>query len=252
MKIVVFDVWRNNDRAEFSVCVRALQRRGFDVLDLYLPPQEFASMDQWCAALMGRLSQEVDLAHESVALLGFCAGGRVALEIATLLRATKSSAAFVGLIETWIRSPITELNRDLYRRYRVRPNVWVRQQLIWAAITPGGTFGQLLKAQFDSIVARIRRGSVGSQPATVPDLEWTLMNFTHNRMVRVMDEHIHLFNTGDSIVEQSNDSSLGLAPYLRAGFTVHRLAGEHHTCTKLPHQDGLLDAVVKALGTVES
>ncbi len=247
MKIVAFDVWQQEDLAEFSLCLKVLQAEGHDVVDLYIDPARFPSFERWRDAMLVRLRREIGTRGGEFALLGFCAGGRVALEVANVLTREGTPPSFVGLVETWIRSPLIELDRDLYRHYRVRAWIRLRQQLLWLLVTPGGDWRALLRWQVRNSkkYARVNRHSESARDEQSRSV-WRLMHFTHDRMFPVVTSFVHLFNSQGSIDEHLGDPSLGLAPYLRGGYDVHVIPGDHLTCTKEPNQSHLIEQITHA------
>lgn len=245
MKMVLLDVWRESDEANFGACRDALASRGVSVLDPYVTPTSTASRDEWIDSMLDRVRRDISVDAEPWGVLGFCAGGRVALEIAARLRDESRAPNFVGLIEAWVRSPLVEIQRRRYHRFGVPARVQLRQQMLWAALEPRHRWTELLRERAREVPTALRRRDRGASDHhhQSPD-DWLVMHYTHSRMVTTWTGHVHLFNTAPSIHEFDDNPSLGLAPYLRGGFSVHVVPGDHHSCTQPPHQARLIDAVL--------
>ena len=248
VKVVAFDVWRDRDRAEFAVALKALEAAGVDIIDLYISPVDFGSMDDWLDALVKLLSNSMNVTTEPIRLLGFCAGGRLALEIAQRLATSGTPAVFVGLIDTWVRPPNIDIERNLYGRYSIGPSVWLPQWVLWAHTTSSGTWRAIARSLFSAAQRKLNGRTAPQHRQHRNEEDWKLMHFTHDRAIALVQCPVHLFNTVDSIAEHVDDPSLGLAPYLRGGFTVHELAGKHHTFTKLEYIDSFVCTVLETIG----
>ena len=247
MKIAVLDVWRYDDLAEFRTVLPALRARGVDVIDLYVEPEAFATSQQWIDAMLTRLEEEA--AGESINLLGFCAGGRVALSLAEELERRGTSIQFLGLIETWQRSPLVELDRALYSRYGVSTKLMIRQQLQWLTSSPGANWRDLVRCyarNWKSIIGRSSLQRRAREKSGSPS-EWLIMHFTHASAIPIVSTPVQLFNSRESIREYFGDPSMALAPYFRGGFRVHLLEGDHHSCTQEPHQSSLVDQIISTV-----
>jgi thioesterase domain-containing protein len=253
LKIAVLDLWREQDRAQFHTVRREMSERGVHVVDVYEPTAPFRTSRQWVDAMESKLLSSFG-PHEEIHLLGFCAGGRVAMTLSERLEQSGRRASFIGLIETWQRSPLVELDRALYSRFSVGVKLMVRQQLQWLTSAPGANWRQLVKSYRTNASSILRRNQILRDAQQRKDSfeEWKLMHFTHASAISVITTPAHLFNSSDSMDEFLGDPSLGLAPYLRGGFEVHRLNGEHHSCTQDPHRGELVDLVIATMESLSS
>ncbi len=254
MKIAVLDVWRHHDKAEFRTVLPALRARGIEVIDLFVDPSSYATSHLWVDAMLARLDEDTTRDDESIKLLGFCAGGRVALALSERLEQRGTPPSFIGLIETWQRSPLVELDRALYSRYGVGERLMVRQQIQWLLSAPEASFRALARCYRQNWKSIVRRSSIerrSKQKSDEPN-EWLIMNFTHATGISPVTTNVHIFNTRGSVHDHFGDPSLGLAPYLRGGFNVHYLEGDHHSCTKEPFREGLVSQIISCMETLSA
>lgn len=254
MKIAVLDVWRYEDLAEFRLVLPVLRARGIEVIDLYVEPSATSTAQQWIDAMINRLDDATAQSSDGVNLLGFCAGGRVALSLAERLEQRGTPIKFLGLIETWQRSPLVELDRALYSRYGIGVKLMVRQQLQWLTSSPGADWRELARCyrrNWKSVVSRSSLKRRAQEKDASPN-EWLIMHLTHANAIPIVSTPVQLFNTRDSVREYFGDPSMALAPYFRGGYSVHYLEGDHHSCTKEPCQSSLVDQIVSTLDALTS
>ncbi len=241
VKLLTIDLWRDADRAHFHRVPQELSRRGHDVVDLFVSPDHQPSFDAWLREFTDQALEEIN--GEPFGLLGYCAGGRIALELINSLGVNGLSPNYVGLIDTWQRNPLVELGRDLYGRYDVSWRVSVPQQIQWLLATPGHNWRVLLRAHLHRLAELPRRQA--RRRSRGP--EWTLMHLIHDRLVPVVTHGVDLFVTTDSVIEHQGDASLGLAPVLRGGYVVHRIDGDHHLVATSPVLEELVALIESSL-----
>jgi thioesterase domain-containing protein len=249
VKIAVLDLWRENDEADFRSVLPELRAQGLDVVDLYVKPHKFADSNQWIDAMLAKLDEVTTRETGGVRLLGFCAGGRVAMAIAARLEARGTPATYLGLIETWQRSPLVELDRALYSRYAVGFKLMFHQHLQWLLFAVNSSPRALVNSFARNWRSLVNRRAIlrRSQEKDAPNGAWLVMNFTHATAISTVTTPAHLFNTRDSVAEHCGDPSMALAPYLRGGFHVHYVEGDHRSFTKEPQRSGLVSQIVSSI-----
>ena len=242
MRFFVFDMWRVHDDADFGSFLGAMRDQGHEVVDVYVSPDGYASMDDWAGAIAAQIEATVRSGDQSVKLLGYCVGGRVACRVAEDLTSVGMAPSYVGVIEAWQRNAYREYHRFWYRRMKVDWNVRWRQQLLWLALEPEANLRKLLfvrlRDRVKAILDFFTRGP--ARRWRERQSEWTMLHLTQNCMYPTVHSFVHLYNTESTIGEFGDDPSLGLAAYLRGGFSVRRISGDHHSCTKLPARDSLI------------
>ena len=246
VRFFVFDMWRVHDQADFGSFIGAMRDQGHELVDVYVPPDGYASMDDWAGAIAIQIESTVHSGDQSVNFLGYCVGGRVGFRVAEVLTSAGMAPSYVGVIEAWQRDAYREYHRFWYRRMKIDWKVRWRQQLLWLALEPEANLRKLvfvrLRDRMKAILDFCTRGP--ARRWRERQSEWTMLHLTQNRMYPTVRGFVHLYNTESTIAEFGDDPSLGLAAYLRGGYSVCRIPGDHHSCTQPPARQNLIDQIV--------
>lgn len=227
-----------------------LEAAGVEVSLLYADPAGCTTFGEWIDRYVERLDEQHPPA-EPLRLLGYCFGGAVCHDLTAALVALGRPLAYVGMVEAWIPSGEYRIVNGVFRRYRVPWRVRLRESLFDVSRPNGLPVRRMAKAWLSAFVkwpprwfrdVVIRRGRPRRRKS-----EWAALSVVWKWMHRDVDTPVHLYHTPDSIARIDGDPSLGLSPYLRGGYTLRLVSGDHATCTELPHRVELVRAIVADL-----
>ena len=247
--------WSAEDDPRYHAFVGRLRDSGVEVVDLWVPPDGFATMGLWSAAVRAEVdallggSGGVDAqavgagaADGSLHLLGYCLGGHILLELIAQLQDAGRAPAYVGLIDCWYRPPAHWIDRGIYGRYGVAWPRRLRHQL--GRLTPPRVEPVAVVARSWAVRAartsvRVARGGrVAAKRGRI--LNWHGQHLAYDWFYRRLRVPIHVYNAEASVADMDDDPSLGLSMYLTGGFTAEVLAGtDHRTCLEPPSGDQL-------------
>jgi len=254
---------RNGDRRVHAF-IDHLTELGWGLKVIFEDALEHRDMGSWAAAVTTRVLDARD-DSEPLHLLGYCAGGNITMQVLHDLELHGIGVGYVGLIDTRYVSPVERLSKRDYGYVGVRRSRRVREQLGRLAPPESASVGTVLRSWVSAltlgpplqIARRIRNRHrfallVRNRRA---DRRWWALHLAFDWNYPSIVTPAHLYGTDVSIRRAGGDPSQGLATFLRGGFTLRRIGGEHFTCIQPPHVDGLIgliekDRVSSAMGEV--
>ena len=184
--------------------------------------------------------------HGPYYLLGHCAGGSIAYEMACQLAEKGEIAALVGLVDVFaqpykLRFPI-----------RVERRVALLKEHIHIILKDKARFSYLeskLQRVRREVTVKIRR-TIAPETRNLPiDLEEATLFFTPRRYSGT----VHLFASPDSATEYLDvPHDYGWSRLVSERVSVHHLPGNHLTLLDAPHVQVLSDVLTKLLGDDKS
>jgi len=244
LPLVVVRGWEAHDESRFPGFLEQLRHAGVDVVDLYQPAGDARTMGEWAARLVDELP-----AGGPQRLLGYSLGGHLVLAMTAILADRGEAPGYVGLVDTWLRSPQYSMLAGVYWRFGVGWRRRVRHQLLSLARpdpVPVSVMVQDAARRFARTLLSIRKkGLMTRRRPRIPN--WDGQHLMYEWAFPPLDVPVHLYNAVGTIEQNGNDPSMGLAPHLRAGYVLRTMAGDHHTCLAPPNRELLTEAVVADL-----
>jgi thioesterase domain-containing protein len=235
--------WSVEDDPRYPAFVEHLQASGVVVEDLWVPPDGFATMADWAAAVIVELDRRAHPLH----LIGYCLGGHVLWEATSQLEAAGRPPAYIGLIDCWYQTPAVRLDRGIYGRYAVSWSRRARQQAGRVAPPRQEAPSSIVRSWFSRAgrtAARTLRGR--SHARRRPGIRnWHGQHLAYNWQYPRLRTVLHLYNADETAADH-DDPSLGLSIYLNGGFTVDLVAGtDHKTCLDGAARDTIAAAIAR-------
>jgi thioesterase domain-containing protein len=219
-----------------------------------IPPPDMSG-----GQLLTRVHKWVDHHHQRLLetqpdppyqLLGWSFGGVVAIDMARRLRSEGRDVSFVGLLDT---------TRPRIRPIRLRDAVPYHLHEAALLADTGARRAYLrreaqlrISRRTGALVRRVRPkggtvgGRQGYQKPTAP-LKRSIHRSYLNYEATPVDFPVALFNTGPSTDRCGGDPTLYWAPFLRGGYTLHAIDGDHHSLWEPANLDRLAHGLRIAL-----
>lgn len=178
------------------------------------------SVEEWAEQQVGRMTAE-DL-DGPINLLGFSFGGLVVLEMARVLRDRGGDVRFVGILDVARPSGRARTVGDLVWDHLALATTTGRR-LGWLTYWPAAARRKVRGAA--SIVARRVNGRADGGGGFVAAIEARYSAYRPP----ILDFPVELFTTGPTVAGRDGDTSLGWSRWMRGGFTVTQLEGDHYT-----------------------
>jgi hypothetical protein len=239
--------WTAVDDPRYPAFVDAVRAGGVDIHDLFVPGDSFATLGDWARAVVAELAS-VAVPGEPLHLVGYCLGGHLVWEVVGQLEAIGTRPAYVGLIDCWYRPPAQWVDRGIYHRYGVGWHRRVRHQAGRLAPPRNERLSAVVRSwvvRFARTAGRSMRGrTLGRERLKVRN--WHGQHLSYDWFYPRLRVPVHLYNSEESVADMDGDPSMGLAPYLIAGFDVRVFADtQHWTCLQPPWCDHLIDLIAQ-------
>jgi len=240
--------WPTDLDPRYPGFVDRLRDRGLVVHDIFVPGSEQPSLEAWAAAYVDEI-ERLGIAPQRRQLLGYCLGGHLLLEVAHQLCARGETPRYVGLIDVRDLPPLTQVQRGIYRKYRVPLPRRIRNHarlLTGPYATPSTR--AVLSVWVES--ARLTFGkwrARGCRPAQPEGDYWAEARLAYSATFRDLPCPVHLYNCSEAIEENLGDPTLGLAPLLRGGVALRTFDGTHLGCVEGDAAEPLVDLVAEDL-----
>ncbi|MEY2420310.1 MAG: hypothetical protein QOI95_377 [Acidimicrobiaceae bacterium] len=169
-------------------------------------------------------------------LAGFSFGGVVALELARMLQAEKRAVEWIGLVDT-LRPKLNPKGVRKYLRYHIEeflglPSRPQRRAYAWRLVR-GGAHRNLLRVKNKGIALLARLHLVRRRPKTLGDerhllpLKRSIWRSYLGYEATPYEHPVALFTGAENRAAAAGDISLRWSRYLRGGFEVVEIEGEH-------------------------
>ena len=216
--------------------VEQLRGRGLVVHDIFVDGKGQTDLRAWASAYLNEI-ERLPITPDQRQLLGYCLGGKILLEITHQLCARGEPPRYVGLVDARDLAPLIQMQRGVYRKYRIPMHRRVRHQ----ARTVLEMWVRAARLSFGKWRARGYR-------RTQPEGDyWAEMRHSYSANLRVIGCPVHLYNTSDYIGENLGDATLGLAPILRGGVALRTFESTHLGCVDGAGAEPLVNLVVEDL-----
>ena len=240
--------WPTELDPRYPQFIEQLRGRGLVVHDIFVPGKDQADLRAWASAYVDEI-ERLPIAPDQRQLLGYCLGGKILLEITHQLCARGEPPRYVGLVDARDLAPLIQMQRGVYRKYRIPIQRRVRHQarLLTEPYQPPAIRTVLemwLRAARLSFGKWRARGYRRTQPEGD---YWAETRHSYSANLRVIGCPVHLYNTSDFINENLGDATLGLAPILRGGVALRTFEGTHLGCVDGAGAEPLVNLVVEDL-----
>ena len=234
--------WTEELNPAYITFVDEMRATGVEVVDVYIPPARFRDLGEWAGAVIEVIEGWRDRSGP-LHLMGYCAGGDLALAALHQLEAAGIVPEFTAFID--VRQDLEEycLNRGINSLYLVPWRVRFRRELIRLTPPDRESLGQVLRSvvrrSFRSVRELPKRGW-RSRKRRKPGL-FEVMRLTYPWEFDGVVTPVHTYNTLDSIQRYgANDPSLHVGRNLFGGFVVRIIEGSHENCIEPPHSADLI------------
>jgi thioesterase domain-containing protein len=244
--VIAVHGWEDADEPRFPLVVDGIRAAGIDVVDLYLPLGDTATMPEWCERVADAILALPEASDRTPMLMGYCLGGHLVIGALHHLERRGRAPGAVLLVDTWVRSLRYHLVHDVHGKFRLS---WRRRRLLLlAAVAPPDPVRLRSVARWwtSGAVLRLKRfkryGPNRRRRASIPN--WDGAHVAYDGTFASVTTPARCVNSESSIADNEADPAMGLAPLLRGGFTLRIVPGGHHSMMEEPHTDGLVAALV--------
>lgn len=237
--------WTQEVNPAYITFVDEMRATGVDVVDIFIPPAGFRTFGDWAAGIVETINNHRH-DEEPLHLMGYCFGGNVLLAALAEFERQATSPASVSMIDARMSSQIWRLERGYDSLYQTPLPVRFRGLLL--RLTPPD------RESFGSVAASVVRRSVRSV-LELPQRGWRSRK---RRRPEVQEEMslafaweyesvstpVHCYNTEASLdLHAAGDPSLLMGRYLRGGYVIRMIEGDHENCIDAAHATALIEKI---------